>query len=63
MAKLFFSVTRTGTLNDFIKSDCQDFLAGNDAYNLDKNWPKRNNGDSIVNKLGGEILRLCIGTT
>ncbi|KAL9962008.1 hypothetical protein ACROYT_G031060 [Oculina patagonica] len=52
---------RTGTLNDFIENDCHDFLATADTYNLDKNWPKRNNGDYIVNKLGGEILRLCIG--
>ena len=53
---------RTGTLNDFTENDCHDFLATDDAHNLDKNWPKRNNGDHTVNKLGGEILRLCIGS-
>lgn len=52
---------RTGTLNDFIENDCHDFLATDDTYNLDKIWPKRNNGDYTVNRLGGEILRLCIG--
>ena len=52
---------RTGTLNDFIENDCQDFMAADNAYNLDKNWLKRNNVDYSVNKLGGEILRLCIG--
>ena len=36
---------RTGTLNDFIENDCCDFLPDDDAYNLDKNWPKRNNAD------------------
>ena len=51
---------RTGTLNDFIEHDCQDFLVIPDTYNLDKNWPKRNNADYTVNKLGGEILQLCI---
>ena len=51
---------RTGTLNDFIERDCQDFLVIPDTYNLDKNWPKRNNADYTVNKLGGEILQLCI---
>ena len=52
---------RTGTLNDVIENDCHDFLANDDAYNIDKNWPKRNNRDYTVNKLGGEISRLCIG--
>jgi len=52
---------RTGTLNDFIENDCCDFLPDDDAYNLDKNWPKRNNEDYTVNKLGGEVLRLCVG--
>ena len=32
---------RTGTLNDFIENDCHDFLANDDTYNLDKNWPNR----------------------
>ena len=31
------------------------------AYDLDKNWPKRNNADYSFNKLGNETLRLCIG--
>lgn len=36
---------RTGTLNDFVKNDCQDFMAArtvlpHNACNLDKNWPK-----------------------
>ena len=52
---------RTGTLYDFIENHCHDFLTTDDAHNLDKNWPKRNNGDHTVNKLGGKILRLCIG--
>ena len=52
---------RTGTLNDFIENDCQDFIAADNTYNLDKNWPKRNNADYSFNKLGGETLRLCIG--
>ena len=52
---------RTGTLNDFIENDCQNFTAADTAYNLDKNWPKRNNADYSFNKLGDEILRLCIG--
>ena len=52
---------RTGTLNDLIKNDCQDFTATDNAYKLDKNWPKRNNVDYSFNKLGDEALRLCIG--
>ena len=52
---------RTGTLNDFIENDCQDFTATDNAYDLDKNWPKRNNADYSFNKLGDETLRLCIG--
>ena len=53
--------TGTGTLNDFIENDCQDFTAADTAYNLDKNWPKRNNANCSFNKLGDETLRLCIG--
>jgi len=45
---------RIGTLNDFIENDCEDFIAADNAYNLDKNWPKRNNADYSLNKLGGE---------
>lgn len=52
---------RTGTLNGFIENDCQDFTATDNAYDLDKNWPKRNNADYSFNKLGDETLRLCIG--
>jgi len=52
---------RTGTLNDLIENDCFDFLPDDAACNLEKNWPKRNNGDYTANKLGGEVLRLCIG--
>ena len=52
---------RTGTLNDFVENDCQDFTATDNAYDPDKNWPKRNNADYSFNKLGEETLRLCIG--
>ena len=48
-------------MNDFIENDCQDFTATDNAYDLDKNWPKRNNADYSFNKLGDETLRLCIG--
>ena len=40
---------RTGTLNGFIENDCQDFTATDNAYDLDKNWPKRNNADYSFN--------------
>ena len=52
---------RTGTLNDFIENDADDFLTMNRTYIRDKHFPKRNNIDYIVNKVGGEILRLRIG--
>ena len=52
---------RTGTLNDFIENDADDFLTMNNSYIRDKHFPKRNNADYTVNKVGGEILRLCIG--
>ena len=48
-------------MNEFIKNDCRDFTATDNAYDLDKNWPKRNNVDYSFNKLGDETLRLCIG--
>ena len=52
---------RTSTLNDFIENDADDFLTMNNTYIQDKHFPKRNNADYTVNKVGGEILRLCIG--
>ena len=51
---------RTGTLNDFIENDTHGPVLPNDIYHLDEHCPKRNNADYTVNKVGGEILRLCI---
>ena len=48
-------------MNDFTENDCLDFMVGDNAYNLDKNWPKRNNADYSFKKLGGETLRSCYG--
>ena len=44
----------------YFYNDSQDFTATDNAYNLDKNWPKRNNADYSFSKLGDETLRLCI---
>ena len=52
---------RTGTLNDFIENDADDFLTIHNTYNRDTDCPKRNNTDYTINKVGREILRLCIG--
>ena len=52
---------RTGTLNDFIENDADDFLTIHSTYNRDTHCPKRNNADYTINKVGREILRLCIG--
>ena len=52
---------RTGTLNDFIENDADDFLTIHNTYNRDTHCPKRNNADYTINKVGREILRLCIG--
>ena len=52
---------RKGTLNDFIENDTHGPVLPNDIYHLDEHCPKRNNADYTVNKVGGEILRLCIG--
>ena len=52
---------RTGTLNDFIEKDADDFLTIQNTYNRDTDCPKRNNTDYTINKVGREILRLCIG--
>ena len=52
---------RTGTLNDFIENDADDFLTMNNTYIRDKRFPKRNKADYTVNKVGGAILWLGIG--
>ena len=52
---------RTGTLNDFIENNADDFLTIHNTYNRDTDCPKRNNTDYTMNKVGREILRLCIG--
>ena len=54
---------RTGKLNDFIENDTHGPVLPNDIYHLDEHCPKRNNADYTVNKVGGEILRPCIGNT
>ena len=51
---------RTGTLNDFIENDADDFLTIHNTHNRDTDCPKRNNADYTINKVGREILRLYI---
>ena len=48
-------------LNDFIENDTHGPVLPNDIYHLDEHCPKCNIVDYTVNKVGGEILRLCIG--
>ena len=50
---------RTGLLNDYIENDSFDnqYL---DNYDIDQTFPKRNNSDLKINKLGEEIVQLCI---
>ena len=43
---------RTGTLNDFIENDADDFLTIHNTYNQDTLCPKRNNADYSINKVG-----------
>ena len=48
-------------MDDFIENDADDFLTIHSTYNRDTHCPKRNNVDYTINKVGREILRLCIG--
>ena len=52
---------RTRTLNDFFRNDADDVLTIHNTYNRDKHCLKRNNADYAINKVGREMLRLCIG--
>ena len=47
MGKSLLQITK------YIQHDCQDFMAADSAYNLDKNWPKRNGADytALTNKV------------
>lgn len=50
-----------GILNDFIENDVDDFFIIYNIYNWDMYCLKWNNVDYIINKVGREILWLCIG--